>query len=234
MAENAFIHLKNNQAPKLIIFTHAGALPIQYINWTKGLLQDNFDIYISSPSPKNCQNWQELIEFYSEEFHQIVDEKSMILGHSMGSLVAYQLLLKYESKLPKLCLSAIAPLSNVRIQYYKKIAQLSAEEFTKTLKDFGGIPDYLSSQVELMARYVQDIRKDFQLLASATAFSEKIATKMTVLGGNNDQIATLSDLNAWKHRTSKDFDLKVFTGGHFYIFDQNNQVNHYLLDLYQS
>ena len=57
---------------------------------------------------------------------------------------------------------------------------------------------------------------------------------MTVLGGNNDQIATLSDLNAWKHRTSKDFDLKVFTGGHFYIFDQNNQVNHYLLDLYQS
>ncbi len=231
---NTFINLEKYGYKKLIIFTHAGALPIQYINWCQEKLIDNFDIFITKFNPDKILNWQNLIEYYEKDFLNIIDKDSIIFAHSIGALIAFDLLEKHNLKVSKICLSSISPLSYESQCLYKEISCQNQLDFLSTLDKLDGMPFEINEVDSTIEKYLLSIQLFFKILSTAKINQNKIAQEINLIIGQNDRLLNLIEVSKWKQKTTSNFYLKIFPGGHFFIFDKTNQINRYLLELSNS
>jgi len=227
-----FVNFGAKHQPILIIFPHAGAMPLQYINWAKKYLADEFNLFIAKKITKaSC--WDELCQLYSQELtQQLPDEPLLIFGHSMGGLISNQIIQSFSPTQSKLVLSAIAPPDKNNLNRYQELAEIPSQGFVTKILEFGGIPQELAQQPELLMRYAEEIQADFKLLATIqNAEDFKLNQDIYAVGSLQDRVAPINELQKWKSYTSTNFHLKIFSGNHFYLFDNPTQVKDYLLEL---
>ena len=74
----------------------------------------------------------------------------------------------------------------------------------------------------------QDVRRflaDYRALGTYHwSGGDPLATAVTALIGDSDPMVTVEDARTWRAHTTGDFALKVFPGGHFYLFDRPCEV----------
>ncbi len=150
-----------------------------------------------------------------------------LLGHSMGALVAYQLLrgiMAQHLPLPRRIFVSSCPAPN-RNRLSAAVAQLPAEEFWQRVAHFDGLPPRLFDHPRLMALFEPIFRADFRAVASFRPCvpAELPPIPIRVLYGREDPIASEA-LAAWQAWTSQSVTLHPFPGGHFYLIGQLSQV----------
>ncbi len=224
-----FIQLGDKNKPVLFIFPHAGAMPLQYINWSKKYFAQDFCIFIAK-SNGQASNWSELIHSYNAELKNLVTRQSYFFGHSMGGLVASQLAQNFPREKVRLFLSAITPPAPSNLVRYRDLAKLPLQSFIQQITSFGGIANELIEKPELLLRYANDIQNDFKILASINS-SDNFKTDKDIecIAALEDRIAPHKQIEHWKDFTSGNFKLKLFSGSHFYLFEKATQVKDYLL-----
>ena len=150
-----------------------------------------------------------------------------LLGHSMGALVAYQLLrgiMAQHLPLPRRIFVSSCPAPN-RNRLSAAVALLPAEEFWQRVAHFDGLPPRLFDHPRLMALFEPIFRADFRAVASYRPCvpAELPPIPIRVLYGREDPIAPEA-LAAWQAWTSQPVTLHPFPGGHFYLTEQLSQV----------
>ena len=230
---NNFLAL--NQAPEkptLIIFPHAGALPIKYERWSRGKLEQNFNILIYNKPL--VRNWTELIQDIKAQFMELQTADIFVLGHSMGSLIAFYSSRSITTKNFHLFLSGMNPPSAKQIAHFKEFSSMNLKDLTKTMITNGGITQELQQFPDMLERVISTVRDDFKLLATidnTLNLEIKSKHKYQVLHASNDQLCSLKEMKSWKKYFKTTGETKIFPGDHFYLFDHQDVVHDYLVEV---
>jgi medium-chain acyl-[acyl-carrier-protein] hydrolase len=95
---------------------------------------------------------------------------------------------------------------------------LPDHEIMAKLRSFGGTPEGVLQNPELMELLLPILRADFALCESYVHVSEEpLDCSITSLGGNDDERVSRDELFAWHVQTRSSFSMHVFPGDHFFI-----------------
>ncbi len=156
----------------------------------------------------------------------ISDTPYMFYGHSMGTLIGYELtkqLIKKGYQLP-LCLfftSHGAP----SFEREKKITHYDKTAFWQEIKTMGGLPQAALDNEELTALFEPIIRADFRAVETYTydPAITPFSIPIYIRAGNKEGIA-VQKLKAWQKETLLPIDLQLLPGNHFFIFDYPQMI----------
>ena len=233
---------------RLYAFPFAGGTATAYNSWKKYINEsiEFCQVELSGRGRRIGTPFYKDIKEASDDVFDIIKSdietsEYAFFGHSMGCLIAYELCLKIESlglKRPKhVFLSGKKP-PNIAKQSDEDIHMLPECEFIEEVKKFGGLPKEILEFKPLLDLFLPVIRADLKIVETYNCFdfNKKIHSDITLLRGDKDNI-TEEDMLRWSESTFGKCRLINFSGGHFFIYEHENNVaniiNQTLLNYYE-
>jgi medium-chain acyl-[acyl-carrier-protein] hydrolase len=226
---------------RLFCFPYAGGGAATYYPWTK-FLSSSIEFYAvrlpgresrlrETPHVRLAPLLEELVIALVPYF----DKSFVFFGHSMGSLLAFELVRALREKglsqpLHLFVSGHRAPhLPDMRPPLY----QLSDERFITAMHErYNGIPRTILENAELLKLFLPPMRADITILDTYQYKDEApLACPISTYGGEADGSVALHELRAWQVQTNAAFRLTLFAGGHFYLQDG---LPHLLQDIQQE
>ena len=160
------------------------------------------------------------------------DLPTVLFGHSMGGLVAFEL----ARRLRDTGRSSPSHLfvSSVRAPFLPPDASpehvLPTGELQAVLRRrYGGLPAEVEDHPELLAWSLELLRQDLRALETHRCVPGRpLPVPLSALGGDADPSAPVDDLRPWAAETSSTFSLRVFPGDHRYMESQQEAVLNYV------
>jgi medium-chain acyl-[acyl-carrier-protein] hydrolase len=223
---------KPNAATRLFCFPPAGAGASAFRTWPERLLPDTELWAVQLPGREERFNevpmdrMQPIIDSMSEIIVEQLDRPYALFGHSMGSLIAFELvrvLRRIGMPLPT-CLFV----SGQRAPQIKDPSpqrfDLPDREFIEELRKMEGTPPDVLSNPELMEMLLPVLHADFAVCQTYEYYAEPpLACPIVAFGGEQDGECSVAHLELWREQTSWDFRMKTFPGGHFYLLSSETE-----------
>jgi medium-chain acyl-[acyl-carrier-protein] hydrolase len=141
-------------------------------------------------------------------------------GHSMGALMSFELARQLRRHaLPgpvhlTVCGHRAPQLDN----RHEAIHKLPDQEFLAKLREFGGTPEEVLNNPELIDILTPVLRADFAVCENYSYLEEfPLDCSITAFGGRDDPKVSRDELSAWRSQTVNSFAFRMFPGGHFFL-----------------
>ena len=217
---------------RLFCFHHAGGQAEFFNNWAEFLYPDIEVLALQLPGrsyrvkEKPFTSFDSLLPVVIEKITPFLktDKPFAFFGHSLGSLVAFELARKLRHRnLVWLFVSAMkAP--QIR-SYIPKLSQLPDMELVEVLKILAGTPHSVLDNKGLMQAMLPSIKADFQVSESYQYIpADPLDIPISAFGGDEDATVNFSELDAWRKQTLQTFSLSKFAGHHFYLEKAEKQI----------
>jgi medium-chain acyl-[acyl-carrier-protein] hydrolase len=147
------------------------------------------------------------------------------VGHSMGALISFELArqLRRERRRGPTHIVVSGHRAPQLPDRQPPIHRLPDQEFMASLRIFGGTPESVLQNSELMDLFLPVLRADFAVCENYVYANEAaLSCSITAFGGNDDGRVSREELSAWRYQTSSSFSMHMFPGDHFFI--QSAQV----------
>lgn len=162
-------------------------------------------------------------------FNQVkpyIQKPYMILGFSMGTLVAYQLMQKIR-KLGKMLPQHVFLLGRESPDFFKRDIfsyKYSSSDFWKHVSQYGGLPQVILENEEIKNMFEPILRADFQALEEfAFVQHPPLPVSATVLLGNQD-IVKLENAQTWQLHFEPEIEIQYVNGGHFFLLENMDVI----------
>lgn len=214
---------------KLFCIPHAGASAYYYLPLKDKL--ENVDVEFIELKGRGRRLNEDLYHSFSEavdDVYRQIREKCTgdyaIMGHSMGSLLTYEVyykLLNNRLPLPK-CLffsSKEAPLEHLDKIHAEKLSENGLE---RIIRNLGGFDELEALNPEMKRFFYEIIRSDFNILDEYeySEPAEKISCKVVVMAGSMESNLSYSHLRKWQELVENQISYYSFSGNHFYMKNQ--------------
>lgn len=219
---------------KLFCLPYAGGSANIYLKWKK-ILANHIELCpleLAGRGKRYEEPFYENIDAAVEDIYdslknQVTETEFALYGHSMGSILAFELSHKFYERLgvlPKHVFFSGHSAPNIP-RKDKKIYLLPDEEFKNELLNLGGTPKELFKEEELLELFLPLLRADFNIIENYIYKDKKVKLNcnITVLNGKKDDL-TLNDTIEWRNHTNKDCKILMFDGGHFFINDNTEDI----------
>lgn len=153
-----------------------------------------------------------------------LDRPFAFFGHSMGAVlataVARSLAAHGERQPSHLIVSARRPPHMV--DSASSLRALGDEDFVAEInRRYAGIPQEVLNDPELLAILLPALRADVAALEQYVPAAEvPLECPITACGGTSDTTTPRAHMEAWRRETRKQFRLRLFSGGHFYLLNE--------------
>ncbi|MFE1248722.1 thioesterase II family protein [Streptomyces sp. NPDC058766] len=222
--------------PLLVCFPHAGGSATVYRNLAQALPAE-FDV-VCVQYPGRQDRYLEapftdltlLAEAAAEELARVLDADPgrpyALFGHSMGSLVAFEtarLLARGPQRGPqRLFLSGRgAPDAHSTAHF----GRYDDDDVLAEVRGLGGTDQSMLDAPDIMEMALPALRADYRALGRYEwREGEPLTAAMTVLVGDSDPMVTVEEAGTWRAHSRGDVTVKVFPGGHFYLFDHLRDI----------
>lgn len=150
-----------------------------------------------------------------------------IYGHSMGTLLAYEVALEAKRrKLPSPLFLMVsgrkAPCFSSKSIFPKH--KLEKEAFWREVKKYGGLPEKILNEPELLDYFEPLLRADFKVgYHYVYDDQETLDIPVVAVAGKEENISE-EELNAWQEVTSDSFKSVRLPGDHFFIFENAKKI----------
>ena len=224
-----------DSATRLFCFPNAGGAAALFRLWPQGLPRDVELLAIQLPGRGN--RWKEpaipdiarIVEALMPALEPCLDRPFAFFGHSMGSMVAYaviQSLIERGAPLPFHLFVSSRRSPGVANPSDTPLHVLPEDAFVAEMRRrYGGIPDEVLAEPELMALLLPALRADIQALETyVVSRSAPLPFPVTAYGGADDALNPRAHLEAWRDETESDFRVRMFPGGHFYLDARRDEV----------
>lgn len=147
-----------------------------------------------------------------------------ILGHSMGSLLAYITCHRIRRETlppPEHLFLAGRQAPSIPVDLQKgKIHLLPKASFKATLQSFGGIHEKIYNDDEVFSFFEPILRADFKAVSSWTYHPQPLLdVSATILSGNEEQFSD-KQIGDWQKEFVRPIQTISLPGGHFFLFEQ--------------
>jgi medium-chain acyl-[acyl-carrier-protein] hydrolase len=223
---------------RLFCFPYAGGGSVGYYPWRDGLRPEIELVLVHLPGREQrlreslLTRFEMLVEMLADELSQEIEGKPFsFFGHSMGSLVAFEVareLRRRYNRVPRHLF-----LSGFRGAHLKDpdepCSDLPEVEFIESLLQYEGIPEMIINNEELKELFLPILRADFKILETYTYKEDRpLDCPITVFGGLSDPKFHREDIDQWGIHTSAQFNAHYLPGGHFFLHDCKSQIINYI------
>jgi surfactin synthase thioesterase subunit len=213
---------------RLFCFPHAGAGASAFRAWS-GTLPAGVDVLAIQAPGREARlaeaPFQDLAPLVSEVAGALgaYDDCPMaFFGHSLGAIVAFEVVreLQRRGSDGPIRLFVCACRAPHQAPRSSPINGLPDANFLAELGRLGGTPHEILGQDELMGLLLPGLRADFRLAESyLTSTTARVECPISAFGGREDPEVTAENLAGWALHTTAGFQLRLFPGAHFFIFD---------------
>lgn len=213
--------------PRLFIFPHAGGSADFYVPFARAFKAGVKCVAVQYPGKRAGKDLSQYvaIEDLADRLSAMIKPEETpggqiaFFGHSMGSLLAFELALRFEkagNPIATLFVSAspapglLRRVANVQGSDHQLLALVSQVT--------GVNPEFLNNE-QFAATILPTLRGLKAVAAYESPPEAKVSCPIHALMADDDELATTELVSPWEQRTTSDFDLTVFPGGHFYIND---------------
>ena len=218
---------------RLFCFPFAGGGASAYYPWKDRILADVELVRIHLPGRETrlreapATRVAPLVETLVEELISWMDRPFAFFGHSMGALLAFELARELRRRYN--LLPAHLFVSGFWAPHLDPpgppFSHLPNSDFLDRVREYGGIPELVSQNEELMEIFTPILRADFQLIETYRHRQEiPLECPLTAFGGSSDPKIGPENIGAWKLHTSNCFTTNIFQGGHFFIHTSATSV----------
>jgi surfactin synthase thioesterase subunit len=222
------IHQNGGRAggePRLYIFPHAGGSADFYVPFARAFSAGVKCVAVQYPGKRAGKDLSQYVGI-----DELADRLSKMLkpdetpggeiaffGHSMGSLLAFELALRFEQAgNPIAALFASASPAPGLLRRVANV-QGSDHQLLALVSQVTGVnPEFLNNE-QFAATILPTLRGLKAVAAYESPPDAKVSCPINALMADNDELGTADLMTPWRERTTSDFDLTVFPGDHFYI-----------------
>ncbi|GGB95629.1 thioesterase II family protein [Pseudoduganella buxea] len=155
-----------------------------------------------------------------------LDVPFALFGHSMGSIVAFEVARRAEAlglPLRQLLVSGRrAPHLRSR---RPPVHAMENDAFLAAIGSLGGTPPQVLQDEQLFRTFMPSLRADFELNERYTPLTGRtLLCDMAAFMGRDDTEVSETELMAWREVTAGRFSHSVLEGNHFYLLDQPQRL----------
>jgi surfactin synthase thioesterase subunit len=154
-----------------------------------------------------------------------------VFGHSLGAIVGFEVVRRLEA----------AGQHPVRLFASGRRGPATYRDDAVHLRDDAGIlaevrrlngtASSVLSDDELMRAVLPALRADYTIAETYRCSpADTVNCPVTVLTGDSDPKTSLEEAGSWSQHTAGQFDLRVFSGGHFFLSQHVDAINGLLAD----
>jgi surfactin synthase thioesterase subunit len=224
---------KNSAKIRMFCFPYAGGNGSTYLSWANALPSsvELFTVELPGRSYRFGEpaysSMDNLIDDLMQVFPNLTDKPYILMGHSLGSRVAFELMHRCKQvgiKMPEHFIASGSPAPHIK-EKQKELYKLPREEFIEELRKLNGTPKEILENYEMMTLSIPFIRADFELSETYTYTGfEKFDCPITVFYGDKDNEISLLDIEAWGGHFSHPAVIHSVPGDHFFIEENKNAV----------
>lgn len=211
---------------RLVCLPHAGGSAGLYQGWSRLLPAGVQQVCVQYPGRQErlgdpCVETMEVMaDRVTDALLELDPLPLALFGHSMGSLVAYEVARRLEQR------HGILP-----VRLFVSASPAPGQDRTSLpAPDDASLVDYVRRQSgsasdaydhpELRELLLPSLRADFRLLGSYRPHRpDALRVPITALGGDRDPGCGTAELERWSALTLGGWELRSFPGGHFYLDD---------------
>ncbi|MFK3983761.1 thioesterase II family protein [Micromonospora sp. NPDC050397] len=174
----------------------------------------------------------ELAEGSFAALRPLMDRPLAFFGHSMGATVAFEVAVRMKRELAGAPVTLFASGRRAPSRHrVETVHQRDDDGIISELKGLSGTDSRLLGDMELLRMILPAIRGDYT--AAETYRYQPGPTldcPIVALTGESDPKVTLDESRAWADHTSGGFELRTFSGGHFYLAQHQRAVINLISD----
>ncbi len=212
------------EAPvQLVCLPHAGGTASYYRPLARLLLAEAEVLAVQYPGRQNrfnepcVDNFEELTERTLAAVQSALDRPVALFGHSMGSLLAFEVTRRLEAE----GIKPLALFASAKQPPARHVVELPREatdaELISEIAALNGTEGRLLDSEDMRELFLPALRADYTALALYRPHEARVSCPVVALIGGDDDRVSLDDVAAWANHTDGQFDLHVFPGGHFYL-----------------
>ncbi|WP_280266167.1 thioesterase II family protein [Nocardia wallacei] len=219
---------RSESAAPLLICPHAGGGASAYRSLSK-VCRDDFDVLLFQYPGRQDRATEPAMtsieamaggafdEFARSPYNR--GEPITVFGHSMGALVAFELVrLAEAADVPVRLLAVSAAVPPWRVAEVPP-HPTDDEELLDHLSALQGTGEEVMGNRELMRMTLPVLKADYRAFdAYSCADDVVLRTEIHAMGGEDD-VVSFGDLYGWQRHTERDLQATMFEGGHFYLYD---------------
>lgn len=220
---------------RLICLPHAGGGGAVYYRWARHFPESIGVVPIELPGRDSRMDespCEDLVELAAELAHALLDvthdRPFAIFGHSMGAAIGFEvarrLQIDHRREPTHLFVSACRAPRTAKVG--DPLHALDTDLMIDRLLDRYGTRHHTTpDELSLMRFLAPTLRADLKMMETYLYQTESLLQcPITALGGTSDPGVVRHQLEAWRGETSAAFSCRLFSGGHFYLRDQEMAV----------
>ncbi|MFK0244491.1 thioesterase domain-containing protein [Amycolatopsis azurea] len=218
----------NDPTARLFLFHHAGGSHLLYRGWAEHFPHDWELCLLEAPGRGQLQHvpliddGDRLVDYFHTAVTPLLDRPFGFFGHSMGSLIAYQLTRRLDrERRPRPAWLGVSASGAPHAEACtgERPHLMSDKELRRWLRDVGGSTPQLLDNDDVWREFTPLFRNDFTLLdAWAPPHDpEPLPVPLSAFGGRHDTLISEDRLLAWQAFTTQFRGLERYEGGHFYV-----------------
>jgi medium-chain acyl-[acyl-carrier-protein] hydrolase len=217
---------------RLFFFPAAGSGTARARSWARQLPPTIEICYVQLPGRESRMEEEPFTSFAAllsdldAALDPWIDLPFVLLGHSMGALLAFELAClraRDRRSLPAklIVLGHGGPSCPSRL---RQVNGMSDDDLVRWLRQMGGTPDEVFDKPELLNLLLPTLRADLSVCGSYTYVPRPpLACPITVVGGVQDPHASRSELEAWRRETIGPCRVRMLPGDHFFLYSSERE-----------
>ena len=236
MSELLHLIKEGGGSNQLICFPYLGGYSNSFIELANELkLDDGTEILAINP-PGHGPDTQtpfddinKMLDVYCAEIQKKIKQNCTFFGYSMGGIIAYFTAQRLLRQGNNCCasLSLIISSSNTPQEYGgKKYSSMSDDELLEQMISYGGFPEDILREKELLTCFLPVFRADFRVMETASELEyEKLDIPIYIFLGDNDKSVPFNSLIQWNRYFKRDMSICLIKcGSHMMIHEQVSSV----------
>jgi surfactin synthase thioesterase subunit len=218
-------HPAEHSPARLVCFPHAGGSASYFFPMSAALSPALDVLSVQYPGRQDRRMHQpiddipRLADRIFDMLRSQIDRPVAFFGHSMGAILAFEVAMRLEhtAGIPLLRLFASGRRAPGRSRHetvhLRDDAGLVAE-----LNGLNGTDSRLLGDEEMLRLILPMVRSDYRAIETYSCPPDRrLSCATTALVGDRDPKTTLDEARSWSVHTTGEFDLRVFSGGHFFL-----------------
>jgi surfactin synthase thioesterase subunit len=238
MSSNGLTILRRVEQPavRLLCLPHAGGAASAYGQWHK-LVPPGVEV-CAIELPGRGARYKEpaltsmaaMVAHVAALLEPLLDLPYVLLGHSMGAVVALELTRGFcdQGRAPRALVAAGCRAPYLPRPHARPLSELPDEELVRELCRLEGLPPRVLDMPGFMNTFLPTIRADLRCREQWHDDMRRVDVPIHVLGGREDRAVPYADMEAWKVYSARPVQVRMFEGGHFFVRENQAQVIDYL------